>query len=52
MPKNGMTGIFPCCWNTLFGFGEYDICFPVGVLAAIYMSEYVKDGWPKKLLSK
>jgi phosphate transport system permease protein len=27
--------------------------FPVGVLAAIYMSEYVKDSWPKKkLLSK
>jgi ABC-type phosphate transport system permease subunit len=43
MPKNGMTeGEFSCYWNTLFGFGEYDICFPVGVLAAIYMSEYVR----------
>jgi phosphate transport system permease protein len=52
MPKNGMTEGFSCyCWNTLFGFGEYDI-FPVGVLAAIYMSEYVKDGCLKKLLSK
>jgi ABC-type phosphate transport system permease subunit len=44
MPKNGMTGIFPCCWNTLFGFGEYDICFPVGVLAAIYMSDVKMAG--------
>jgi ABC-type phosphate transport system permease subunit len=33
-------------------FGEYDICFPVGVLAAIYMSEYVKMAGLKKLLSK
>jgi ABC-type phosphate transport system permease subunit len=32
--------------------GEYDICFPVGVLAAIYMSEYVKMAGLKKLLSK
>jgi phosphate transport system permease protein len=46
-------GNFSCyCWNTLFGFGEYDICFPVGVLAAIYMSEYVKDGWPKKIIKQ
>jgi ABC-type phosphate transport system permease subunit len=54
MPKNGMTeGEFSCyCWNTLFGFGEYDICFPVGVLAAIYMSEYVRMAGLKKLLSK
>jgi phosphate transport system permease protein len=51
--KNGMTeGIFPAIGNTLFGFGEYDICFPVGVLAAIYMSEYVKDGWPKKIIKQ
>jgi ABC-type phosphate transport system permease subunit len=33
-------------------FCEYDICFPVGVLAAIYMSEYVKDGWPKKIIKQ
>jgi phosphate transport system permease protein len=53
MPKNGMTeGIFPAIVGTLFGFGEYDICFPVGVLAAIYMSEYVKMAGLKKLLSK
>jgi phosphate transport system permease protein len=54
MPKNGMTEgeFFSYCWNTLFGFGEYDICFPVGVLAAIYMSEYVKDGWPKKIIKQ
>jgi phosphate transport system permease protein len=26
--------------------------FPVGVLAAIYMSEYVKDGWPKKIIKQ
>jgi hypothetical protein len=31
-------------------FGEYDICFPVGVLAAI-LSEYKMAGL-KKLLSK
>jgi hypothetical protein len=30
----------------------YDIAFPVGVLAAIYMSEYVKMAGLKKLLSK
>jgi phosphate transport system permease protein len=30
---------------------EYDICFPVGVLAAIYMS-VCKDGWPKKIIKQ
>jgi phosphate transport system permease protein len=49
MPKNGMTeGGFPAIVGTLW-FSKYDICVPVGVLAAIYMNEYVKDGWPKKI---
>jgi phosphate transport system permease protein len=26
--------------------------FPVGVLAAIYMNEYVRDGWPKKIIKQ
>jgi phosphate transport system permease protein len=50
MPKNGMTeGGFFLLLLEHFGFGFSMIfAFPVGVLAAIYMNEYVKDGWPKK----
>ena len=55
MPKNGMTegGIFPAIVGTLcLVFASMIFAFPVGVLAAIYMSEYVKDGWPKKIIKQ
>jgi phosphate transport system permease protein len=44
MPKNGMTeGIFPAIVGTLcLVLVSMIFTFPVGVLAAIYMSEYVK----------
>jgi phosphate transport system permease protein len=55
MPKNGMTegGIFPAIVGTLcLVLVSMIFAFPVGVLAAIYMSEYVKDGWPKKIIKQ
>jgi phosphate transport system permease protein len=55
MPKNGMTegGIFPAIVGTLcLVLVSMVFAFPVGVLAAIYMSEYVKDGWIKKIIKQ
>jgi phosphate transport system permease protein len=55
MPKEGMTqgGIFPAIVGTLcLVFGSIIFAFPVGVLAAIYMNEYVKDGWMKKIIKQ
>ncbi len=55
MPKNGMTegGIFPAIVGTLcLVLASMIFAFPVGVLAAIYMNEYVKDGWPKKVIKQ
>ncbi|MEZ7499061.1 phosphate ABC transporter permease PstA [Flavobacterium sp. Arc3] len=55
MPKNGMTegGIFPAIVGTLcLVLASMIFAFPVGVLAAIYMNEYVKDGWPKKIIKQ
>lgn len=55
MPKEGMTqgGIFPAIVGTLcLVFGSMVFAFPVGVLAAIYMNEYVKDGWIKKIIKQ
>ena len=55
MPKEGMTkgGIFPAIVGTLcLVFGSMIFAFPVGVLAAIYMNEYVKDGWMKKIIKQ
>lgn len=55
MPKEGMTqgGIFPAIVGTLcLVFGSMLFAFPVGVLAAIYMNEYVKDGWPKRIIKQ
>jgi len=55
MPKNGMTegGIFPALVGTLLlVIGSITFAFPVGVLAAIYMNEYVKDGWYKKIIKQ
>ncbi|TDE06486.1 phosphate ABC transporter permease PstA [Flavobacterium hiemivividum] len=55
MPENGMTegGIFPAIVGTLcLVLVSMVFAFPVGVLAAIYMNEYVKDGWPKKIIKQ
>lgn len=55
MPKNGMTegGIFPAIVGTLcLVLASMVFAFPIGVLAAIYMNEYVKDGWPKKIIKQ
>jgi len=55
MPKEGMTqgGIYPAIIGTLcLVLGSMVFAFPVGVLAAIYMNEYVKDGWPKRIIKQ
>lgn len=55
MPKDGMTkgGIFPAIVGTLcLVIGSMLFAFPVGVLAAIYMNEYVKDGIVKKIIKQ
>ncbi len=55
MPQNGMTegGIFPAIVGTLcLVFASMIFAFPVGVLAAIYMNEYVKNGMPKKIIKQ
>lgn len=53
MPEEGMTkgGIFPAIIGTLYlVFGSILFAFPIGVMAGIYMNEYVKDGWLKKFI--
>lgn len=55
MPEEGMTkgGIFPAIVGTLcLVAGSMVFAFPVGVLAAIYMNEYVKDGIIKKIIKQ
>ncbi|EIA09295.1 phosphate ABC transporter permease PstA [Flavobacterium frigoris] len=55
MPKNGMTegGIFPAIVGTLcLVLASMIFAFPIGVLAAIYLNEYVKAGWPKKIIKQ
>ena len=55
MPEEGMTkgGIFPAIIGTLYlVLGSILFAFPVGVLAAIYMNEYVKDGFIKKFIKQ
>lgn len=55
MPKDGMTkgGILPAIVGTLIlVFGSILFAFPIGVMAAIYMNEYVKDGWYKKIVKQ
>lgn len=54
-PEEGMTkgGIFPAIIGTLYlVIGSILFAFPVGVLAAIYMHEYVKDGFIKKFIKQ
>ncbi|OFY82394.1 MAG: phosphate ABC transporter, permease protein PstA [Bacteroidetes bacterium RIFCSPLOWO2_12_FULL_35_15] len=55
MPEEGMTkgGIFPAIIGTLcLVAGSMIFAFPIGVLAAIYMNEYVKDGIIKKSIKQ
>ena len=55
MPEEGMTkgGIYPAIIGTLYLIaGSMLFAFPVGVLSAIYMNEYAKDGWIKSLLNQ
>ncbi len=55
MPEEGMTkgGIFPAIIGTLcLVAGSMLFAFPIGVLAAIYMNEYVKDGFIKKFIKQ
>ncbi|MFA6129044.1 MAG: phosphate ABC transporter permease PstA [Bacteroidales bacterium] len=53
MPKDGMTGggIYPAIIGTLCLIaGSISFAFPVGVLSAIYMHEYLKETFLKKLI--
>lgn len=46
-PREGMTegGIFPAIVGTLcLMFGSAVICFPIGIMAGIYMNEYAANG--------
>jgi phosphate transport system permease protein len=55
MPEEGMTkgGIYPAIIGTLCLVGGSMIfAFPIGVLAAIYMNEYVKEGIIKKIIKQ
>jgi len=55
MPEEGMTkgGIYPAIIGTLYLVaGSMIFAFPIGVLAAIYMNEYVKDGLIKKIIKQ
>ncbi|MCX6223826.1 MAG: phosphate ABC transporter permease PstA [Bacteroidia bacterium] len=53
MPKDGMTGggIYPAIIGTLCLIaGSMAFAFPVGVLSAIYMNEYLKESFLKKFI--
>ena len=55
MPSDGMTkgGIYPAIIGTLCLIaGSILFAFPIGVLSALYMNEYAKDGWLKRLLNQ
>jgi phosphate transport system permease protein len=55
MPEEGMTkgGIYPAIIGTLYLVaGSMLFAFPVGVLAAIYMHEYVQAGFVKSLIKQ
>lgn len=55
MPEDGMTkgGIYPAIIGTLYLIaGSMLFAFPVGVLSAIYMNEYAKNGWLKRFLTQ
>jgi len=53
MPEDGMTGggIFPAIVGTLcLVVGSMFFAFPIGVLSGIYMNEYLKESWFKKIV--
>jgi len=53
MPKEGMTagGILPAIVGTLcLMVGSMVFAFPVGVLSGIYIHEYLKDSWFKRVV--
>jgi phosphate transport system permease protein len=53
MPEEGMTkgGILPAIVGTLCLIaGSMIFAFPVGVLSAIYINEYLKENWLKKFI--
>jgi phosphate transport system permease protein len=55
MPEEGMTkgGIYPAIIGTLYlVMGSMIFAFPVGVLAAIYMNEYIKAGIFKSIIKQ
>lgn len=55
MPEDGMTkgGIFPAIIGTLYlTFGSMLFAVPVGIMSGIYLNEYMKDGWLKKLINQ
>jgi len=54
MPEDGMTagGIFPAIVGTLcLMIGSMIFAFPVGVMSAVYLNEYMKDSWLKRFVS-
>jgi len=54
MPENGMTagGIFPAIIGTLcLMVGSMIFAFPIGVMSAIYINEYMKDSKLKRFVS-
>lgn len=54
-PEEGMTkgGIFPAIIGTFYLVsGSILFAFPIGVMAGIYMNEYVKDGLLKKFIKQ
>lgn len=53
MPEDGMTkgGIFPAIIGTFtLILGSMIFAFPLGVMAGIYMNEYVKEGYWKRFI--
>src|SRR5690348_1266316 len=53
MPEEGMTkgGIFPAIVGTIYLImGSMLFAFPIGVLSAIYINEYTKDGVVKRFI--
>jgi phosphate transport system permease protein len=52
-PKQGMTagGIFPALIGTLWLVGvSLAVAAPIGVLAAVYLNEYAREGWFTRII--
>lgn len=53
-PEEGMTkgGILPAIVGTLcLILGSMIIAFPIGICSGIYLNEYMKDGWFKRIIN-